>query len=236
MKILAIAHDPGIDLGTYEDIVRAAGHELEYASFQQAIAPSQPLHEYGAVFILGGRAQVDQEDKHPWLVDEKRFIRAVQDKGMPTLGICFGGQLLAELNGAKVGPLSELEIGWFDLRVPEEIGVDPVFEANGNVKTLIWHQYAFETPPGAVTLARTDVASQAFRVGDHVWGVQFHPEISPSGLAEWFDFERGHAEIGEGLTRLMDEAPEHLEAVADSGGRLCEAFLRFAESRPQRAW
>ena len=95
------------------------------------------------------------------------------------LGICLGAQLLAVAAGAEVRRSPSPEIGWFDVartgRAPRPAAgrVPPRFLA------YEWHSYTFALPAGATELARSAICSQAYRLGDHAWCVQFHPEVTP---------------------------------------------------------
>src|SRR5260370_325045 len=57
----------------------------------------------------------------------------------------------------------------------------PTFEA------MQWHHYPYATPEGAVELARSATCTQAFRLGDACWGVQFHPEVTQAQVEGWID-------------------------------------------------
>jgi GMP synthase (glutamine-hydrolysing) len=104
------------------------------------------------------------------------------DTGIPVLGVCFGGQLLAQVLGARVSRASRPERGWhaIDTDDPERVPPGP---------WLMWHQDQFTVPPGAVALARTDVCLQAFVLGPHT-GVQFHPEVTAEIVGHWIDEAR----------------------------------------------
>ena len=51
--------------------------------------------------VLGGAMNVDDEDVHPWLRDEKRFIAQLEEQGTPLIGMCLGSQLVAEVLGGS---------------------------------------------------------------------------------------------------------------------------------------
>ena len=48
-----------------------------------------------------------------------------------------------------------------------------------------WHHYTFAVPDGATELARSDVCTQAFRVGERAWGIQFHAEVTIEMVRAW---------------------------------------------------
>jgi GMP synthase (glutamine-hydrolysing) len=98
--------------------VRAAGHEYDEWSLAWERPSPRPLHEYGAVLVFGGAMHADQDDQHPWLVEENSFIQGLLERQVPMLGICLGIQLFAKAEGAAVYPLPDgPEIGWFPVEL-----------------------------------------------------------------------------------------------------------------------
>jgi len=129
---------------------------------------------------------VDQEDKHPWLTSQHDLMRDAVERGQPLMGVCLGGQLLARVAGAHVGPAARPEIGWFEIELTPEGASDPVVGAlPERFEAFEWHSYAFDVPPDGVLLAKSPSCAQAFRVGEAAWGVQFHPEVTHEMLEAW---------------------------------------------------
>ncbi|MDX1689384.1 MAG: type 1 glutamine amidotransferase [Acidimicrobiia bacterium] len=141
---------------------------------------------WDAVVVLGGEMGAYDEDDHPWLVDEKRFLAEVVDRDVPTLGICLGAQLLADALGGRAhlgeeGP----EIGVVEVERTPGGFEDPVVR-HLDRPTVVWHQDTFEVPPGATVLARTDRYPHAFRRGSAL-AIQAHPEADPDMVADWIE-------------------------------------------------
>jgi GMP synthase (glutamine-hydrolysing) len=211
----------------FGDVVCAEGHELDERSVVDDPAALEPPDVYDAVLVFGGQMNVDQEDEHPWLRDEDEVIRSLVARRMPVLGVCLGGQLLAKAAGAHVGPSPEREAGFVRVELTEEAEDDPIFGSlPREFDVFAMHEYAFHVPDAAVELARSSVCSQAFRLGDCAWGVQFHPEVRADQVAEWLRTDprpNGDAIVAE-LRERMDE-------WQDFGVALCRAFLAAAERR-----
>ncbi len=143
--------------------------------------------------VFGGLYNVYDTELHPFLQDEYRFIGRCLDADIPLLGICQGAQMIAWHLGAHVGPPeSNLhEFGYYELKPTPEAG--DFLPSPIHVVQSHWH--GFDLPPGAIRLAASDrFPNQAFRVGNQVFGLQFHPEVTPEGFRGMQ--ERGGARYG----------------------------------------
>ena len=228
MDVLSIVH--GADAGTelFAPLVAEAGHRLEEWSFDRGTALQRPLGEYGAVFVFGGGMHIDQEDRHPWLRDEARWLGELLESRVPTLGVCLGSQLLARAAGARVGRLAEPEIGWSEVELTEAGKADPVLSVlPARFEAFQWHHYGHELPQGAVELARNATSLQGFRLGEKLWGVQFHPEVTEPQIELWIGDESDPAPDPEGLGA---ETRRRIGSWNELGRRLCRSFLAAASA------
>jgi len=135
---------------------------------------------YDAIVFFGSAWSVYDEDTvGSWIGEEIAVARSAMDLGVPVLGICFGGQMLAAAVGGSVSRAPAPEIGWsmVDTSIPGLIDAGPWFQ---------WHFDRFTVPAGVPVLARSALADQAFRVG-RTLGLQFHPELTSSVLECWLD-------------------------------------------------
>jgi GMP synthase (glutamine-hydrolysing) len=226
MHVLGLIHGEAVRAGVFLDAVAERGHELEEWSLAWDRPLTRPLDEYGAVLIFGGAMHADQDDHHPWLREENMFLQRLFHLGMPMLGVCLGAQLLAKAAHAQVFPASKPEIGWHEVELTPAAADDPVL---GGLPTRFeafqWHYYAHGLPGGAEELATNRVCTQAFRLGERVWGVQFHPEVTLAQVEQWIEEE---PEAAEG-DRLRAETRERIAAWNDLGRGLCGAFVAVAE-------
>lgn len=147
------------------------------------------LAGYDGLVLLGGGLMPDDDERAPWLAQERRLARQAIDADLPTLGVCLGGQLLAHVAGGEVrASFGPKERGATAITTSAEGQADPVLGALGTGASMIENHQDMITalPPGAVLLASSDaVAHQAFRLGAHVRGLQFHPEVGADDLARW---------------------------------------------------
>ncbi|KPF53650.1 hypothetical protein D621_10035 [beta proteobacterium AAP51] len=160
-------------------------HEVFNTEAGQAFPAS--LAPYGALAILGG--EMSANDDLPSLRRaEALFLQAVAS-GVPTLGHCLGGQLMARALGAAVVASPAPEIGWQPMQVqaPPEAQAEALawFGHEGEHHVYHWHAESFGLPAGAAWLARSAACPhQAFALGPHL-GMQFHVEVDEAKLRYW---------------------------------------------------
>jgi GMP synthase (glutamine-hydrolysing) len=237
MRILVIQHDDDTPLGSLEEPLHDAGAEIERWRAQREEQPPRGLGEYDGVIVLGGVAHPDQDDEHPWLAVERAVIRDAVTMSVPTLGICLGGQLLAQAAGGSAFAAERTEVGWRTVERTAEAADDELFAGfPDRFETFEWHYYRFELPDGAVLLARNDDALQAFRVGDVAWGTQFHIEAPGATIAEWFTIAADEAR-SKGTDPLAEIAvtpskdPAHVALAQDLARRFGVVVARYAGER-----
>jgi GMP synthase (glutamine-hydrolysing) len=181
----------------------------------------------GAVVVFGGEVHPDADETAPWLAVEVELVGRALAEGVPLLGLCLGAQLIARAAGAWVGPAPVSEVGWYRVELSDSGLADPVVGAlGGPADAFEWHHYTFELPDGAVELAGSERAPQAFRFGDRTWGVQFHPEVTRELIYEWTADAPG--EVDGSADDLRSESDRRIEEWNRVGRLLCLAFLEQA--------
>src|SRR6185312_8451396 len=148
---------------------------------------------YDVIVPLGARWPVyDEALRRTWVGSEVRLISDAADAGVALLGVCFGGQLLAQALGGSVARSSAPEIGWYEVASdnPDLVPGGPWFQ---------WHFDRWTLPPGATEIARTANSSQAFVLG-RAMALQFHPEIDGALLDLWLAEDRDGEVVDAGLS------------------------------------
>lgn len=232
-----MTHQADAGPGVFGEAIREYGAELS-----EWRPPSEPPPEdaagFDAVLVLGGTMNADQADRHPWLLAEEALLKDVLAAGTPAIGLCLGGQMLAQAAGAPARRAARPEIGWTAIEVDGAGSEDPVMGALApRFEAFSWHGYEFPLPPGAVELARSEVCLQAARIGEAAWALQFHPEISRADALAWIDDwgndpEAAAAKVDPAALRA--ETEPKLEAFNQLGRGLCRRWLDFAASRARR--
>ena len=228
MRVLSIVHGDEARTELFAPYVRGEGHELEEWSLAWRKPAPRPIDDYDAVMVFGGAMHADQDDRHPWLRDENFFLQELLSRRVPMLGVCLGAQLIAKAAHAPVHPASEPEIGWHEVELTDEAADDPIFSKLPPAFTAFqWHYYTFGIPGGAVELARSSVCTQAFRLGETVWGVQFHPEVTEPQISSWLT----EKDLGPEVPRdeIVAETPKRIHEWNQFGRTLCGAWLEAAE-------
>jgi GMP synthase-like glutamine amidotransferase len=180
------------------------------------------FNDYDLLVPMGAPYGAYEDDRiGNWLLPELEKLKAAHNAGIPILGICFGGQLMARALGGSVAKAPKAEVGWFEIE--------------SNDKTLIssgpWFEYHWDrwvTPKGATEIAKSDLANQAFVMG-RTLALQFHPEVDPQVLEAWLSRQSGCVEItGEGvdLDQLRAQTKDQEAGSNARAAELIDAFLR----------
>ncbi|MDR3201366.1 MAG: gamma-glutamyl-gamma-aminobutyrate hydrolase family protein [Spirochaetales bacterium] len=219
MRLHSIQHAPFETPGIILDWAAENGHTLSKTftySLDKNEAAFPALESFDWLVIMGGAMNVYEDERYPWLTEEKAFIKKAAEAGKTVLGLCLGAQLLAAALGGEVTKNAEKEIGWFPVTLTREALSLPYFALLPE-KPLVfqWHGDTFSTlPPGAVLLAEGDVCkNQAFMYGERVFAFQFHWENTRETIQEFI--KSGGEELAAGGTYIQkpDEmlAPEYIK-------------------------
>ena len=196
--IAIIEHEPGVSPGHFGTWLAARGLAWQVIEIHADGQLPRSAEGFGGICTLGGSMSVNH--KLPWIADELALLGDAVARGVPVIGHCLGGQMLARALGARVSRSPVKEIGWLPLEVTDSVGAQ-WFGSAALPEIFQWHEDAFELPTHARRLASTPlVANQAFvaRHGgiDHL-GMQFHIEITPEIVNEWTADPSAAREIAE---------------------------------------
>lgn len=154
------------------------------------------FHQVSGVVITGSHAMVTEH--HDWSEYSAEWIKVAADKQIPTLGICYGHQLIAYALGGSVDYMADgREVGTLPVKLHPSAQEDALLhDLPEQILVQLSHRQAvMELPPDAVLLASSDrVPFEAFRYGDRVWGMQFHPEFSTDVMQAYTKYARSGLE------------------------------------------
>jgi GMP synthase-like glutamine amidotransferase len=196
MKLLTFQHDEYNDSGSIIEWALKNNHTLEtVVLIKGEKPPSDP--DFDILFIMGGTMNVYEEDKFPWLAEEKAFIKKAVEAGKTAVGFCLGGQLLAAVLGGKVTRNNETEIGWRTINFNKTAQEHSVLSVFGESSVIFqWHSDTFSVlPQNAKLIASNDVcAHHGFIYNDNVFAFQFHLELTYQMI---YSFSRELEKTGE---------------------------------------
>jgi GMP synthase (glutamine-hydrolysing) len=217
-RVLVVEHDAECPPALMGDWLAEAGCTLDVR--RPYAADELPgLASYDGLLILGGPMGADDDAEHAWLGPVKEQVREARERGMPTLGICLGHQLIASALGGRVErnqrgqQVGLIPLGWTGAATEDAL-LGPLATRRRGVQ---WNDDVVAAlPEGAVLLAETpDGEVQAVRYAPAMWGVQLHPEVDAAVLQPWADEDRGSHETRgidtDALLREVDEARAELD-------------------------
>ncbi len=223
---LAIQHVAFEDTGYFGEFLAGQGYSLRSLEAPLVdLNPLDPLRE-DLWIVLGGPIGVYDMGDYPFINAELEILRTRLQAGRPTLGICLGCQLMAAALGARVYPSGTRELGWGPIQLSEAGRQSCLRELEG-LPVLHWHGDTFDLPPQAELLASTDCCAQAFRLGNHALGLQFHVEVTARDMERWFV---GHTlEIsqtpGVSVPALRADTARYAEGLRRAGQAMLREWL-----------
>ncbi|CAN5521519.1 type 1 glutamine amidotransferase [soil metagenome] len=196
-KVLFIYNDPTAPEALLGEVFSENGFDVEVFEAVPADRVDAPVYDiahpepedYDVIVPLGSRFSVYDDAftgtafRGTWVSTQMQMVRDAADAGVGVLGVCFGGQLVAQALGGTVVRSPAPELGWYqiDSTAPDFIPSGPYFE---------WHSDRFTPPAQATEIARTANACQAFVLGTAL-GLQFHPEVDTPLLEAWLSNDSG---------------------------------------------
>lgn len=183
MKFAIIQHTKDSPVGSTLEWMKLHQHGYtHYKIYENPLIPS--IESFDALIICGGAMNVDDEPRFPWMTKEKQLIRECLKMKKKMMGLCLGGQLIAEALGARVSRHPHWEVGWQDVEI-QSIRSAEIPATGSKLKVFQWHGYSFDTPAGAESFATNEICRhQGFCFQGHAIGLQFHPETTQEWARE----------------------------------------------------
>lgn len=217
---LIIRHVPYEGVAGYRAPIEAAGYQVDRIDVADPAFSALDLREPDLLIMMGGPMGVYEQDRYPWIGCQLRRLAHRLEANRPTIGVCFGSQMIAAALGAQVYAGPTMEIGFHPVTIAPEAANGPLRHI-ADVPMLHWHGDTFTLPDNVELLASTPhYAHQAFRRGPNILALQFHGEM---GLDPRFDawIEQGTEAIARAGTdeASLREAHDRLGAGAVAAGQ-----------------
>lgn len=202
-RVVLVLHDHAPNDDRVVSYLQANGFNVDIRKPFAGDLLGDVTDDLAGTVIFGGLYNAYDTELHPFLKEEYRWMDAVLAADLPFLGICQGAQMLAIHLGAWAGERkgTTWEFGYYQVRPTAEAGdflIKPLHFAQA-------HYHTFDLPKGATLLASSDdYENQAFRVGDKIFGLQFHAEKAPDGFRLW-QKEKAHLHGLDGVQSLDEQ-------------------------------
>ncbi|MEN6585928.1 MAG: type 1 glutamine amidotransferase [Sulfuricella sp.] len=168
--------------------------------------PPQDVNAFSGLVFMGGPMSVN--DDLPWIPPVLELIRQAVAGGIPVLGQCLGGQLMAKALGGVVSGNPIKEIGWGEVNVASNPVAEGWFGEVKGFEAFHWHGETFSLPPDAtIVLANANCANQGFALGKHL-ALQCHVEMTEEMVEEWCDV--GATEVQSSLSSPAVQSVEEI--------------------------
>ena len=186
MQAHYLQHVPFEGLGYIETWLQDNHYQVSSTQLFNSKYQFPEIEPLDLLVILGGPMSANDEQLHPWLTKEIQFIKKAIATGIPILGICLGAQLIAKSVSSSIYPNPKKEIGWFPIRATQ-LSASKQYRSHKNehfqfpneLNVFHWHGETFDLPVNAAHLAYSDFCKiQAFQLGKHIMGLQFHLETT----------------------------------------------------------
>ena len=188
---LIIRHVPREGVAGFRAPIEAAGYMIDRVDVIDPQFHAVDLVAPDLVVMMGGPMGVYEQEAYPWIRCQLRRLARRIAADRPTLGVCFGAQMIAAAMGAEVHPGPAKEIGFDPVTVHDP--ASPLRHL-ANVPVLHWHGDTFTQPEGTELLASSKLyPHQAFRRGPNLLALQFHAEMGEDErfedwIAQDFDY------------------------------------------------
>jgi GMP synthase (glutamine-hydrolysing) len=173
-----------------------------------------PLADADGVVLTGSTAGVYEADRRPWIAEQETFVRELVERSIPTLGVCFGHQVVNSALGGTVE-----HVGTTATLVEATLADDPLFDGVDPVVVSLHGDVVTDPGEDMEVIAAAEharVFGTRHRTAP-LWTVQFHPEIAASHrerLVDDFDWQADERSFGDVTATRIFENFERLAAAA----------------------
>jgi GMP synthase-like glutamine amidotransferase len=187
---------------------------------------------FSGLGFMGG--PMSANDEYPWTQPVLQLMRCAVAEGIPVIGHCLGGQMLARALGGVVSRAPVKEIGWVPVSFDDNAHAREWFgsQAQG-FTTFEWHEDTFTIPPGGTRiLTGKTCANQAYVVDGKHLGMQCHVEVTAEMIETWcrigisdIDENVGRSPAVQDALTITTSIPKYLPQLSATASRLYTRWI-----------
>ncbi|MEZ5016101.1 MAG: type 1 glutamine amidotransferase [Flavipsychrobacter sp.] len=204
MNLHYIQHVPFEEIGHIEIWARTRGCTISSTKMYLG-EELPPIEQVDMLVILGGPMSIFDFEEHPWLREEREFIKRVIDTNKLVLGICLGAQLVSDILGASVYPSKHKEIGFFPIKKTE--GASNKSELLNllpdSFHVFHWHGDMFDITDNGIRLFHSEACKNQAYLQDNILCFQFHFEVTVENINNMLT--HGRHELNFNKTYIQNE-------------------------------
>lgn len=206
--------------------------QLERRRLEQEPLGELDLGAYSGLILGGSPFTISDEEKSDVQLRVEDELRAVTQQALaldfPFLGACFGIGIIGSVVGGTVDTTYGEPVSAPVITLNRHGQADPLFAVMPPAfRAFVGHKEAVHSLPDAVVVlaASGSCPVQAFRVGQHVYATQFHPELDVPGIRIRIDAYKDYG-------YFPPEEADSLKAMASTSGvelpgRLVQRFVEL---------
>ncbi|KAF3777503.1 Gamma-glutamyl peptidase 5 [Nymphaea thermarum] len=214
----------------FEEAFREEGQQWDLFRVVNGEFPEfERLQDYEG-FVVSGSPH-DAHGDQIWVRKLCFLLQALDAMHKKVLGICFGHQVLCRALGGKIG---RNEAGW-DIGIRSVVLTDELppydyfkgFNIPPSISIIQCHQdEVWEIPVDAEAIAYSEMTKvEMFTCGDHILGIQGHPEYSMDILYNLLDRLHNNNVIEETVAEEIKAKLEGREPDREVWLKICRSFL-----------
>jgi GMP synthase (glutamine-hydrolysing) len=226
-RALIIRHVPYEGVAGYRQPIEEAGYAIDRIDVGDPAFSGLDLTEPDLLIMMGGPMGVYEQEQYPWIRCQLRRLALRLDANRPTLGVCFGAQMMAAALGGEVYAGPAKEIGFHPVTVASGADDNPLDGVAG-VPVLHWHGDTFTLPDGVELLASSHLyRHQAFRRGRNLLALQFHAEMGEDErIHDWIaQSPDSLGAAGQDAARLRADHDTHGPGAVAAGRTMIRSWL-----------
>lgn len=185
----------GILVTNTDDSEFAKNQPRDGEKFRALLQPLRPNWKFTAIQVKDGEFPVSIRDfdgyvitgspasangEAPWITKLMDFIREIDTNKVPTVGVCFGHQAIAQALG---GTVSKNPGGWGFGTAPTHFSTfETWMEPRRNDLSLYaaHNEQVTSAPHNAVVLGGNSFCPiGSYKIGNHIFTTEYHPEMTP---------------------------------------------------------